>query len=110
MLLERLIQDTLKHTAVEQAFDELLIPPIPTFDGEIPEDPVETTKGLSEREKDEEKTFSNSLVEFQGLAESLVSQTVFNLMQEAMHGAFDLTSLPRQIVTKGFRVKETSKD
>lgn len=53
-------------------------------------------------------TYDNAMAEFQGLSESLLSQTLFNLMQEAMHNVFDVTALPRQIVTKGLRVKEGS--
>lgn len=99
-LLTQVVRDTLNETAVRQAFEELRKPPIMLVDGSFP------SEAEKEVEKDDSaRTYEEAMPEFQALAESLMSETVFNLMQEAMHGMFDLTALPRQIVTKGYRVK-----
>jgi len=111
MLLDRLMQDALKHTSVLQAFDELNIPPIPDYNGQFAPVAVPEPAVKSEEQQEEDKAFSKeNLNEFQGLAESLLSQTVFNLMQESMHAGFDLTALPRQIVTKGFRTEQAAEE
>ena len=82
MLLDRLMQDALKHTSVLQAFDELNIPPIPDYNGQFAPVAVPEPAVKSEEQQEEDKAFSKeNLNEFQGLAESLLSQTVFNLMQ-----------------------------
>jgi hypothetical protein len=103
-LLQRVLLETVHDSEVTEAFSRLAKPPVPYFD-ELYTPPSELS-GPSSDEGGLVQVAASAAPdgEFARVSSEILRETIFNVMQEAVHGAFDVNTAPRRIVTNGATV------
>jgi hypothetical protein len=103
-LLQRMLLETVHDSEVVEAFSRLGKPPVPYFD-----ESYAPSSEVSGPLLDEDSPVRRAVAaapdgEFSRVSSEILSETLFNIMREAVHGSFDVSTAPRKIVTNGTTV------
>lgn len=106
-VMQRLLLEVLGDTEIRRTFDSLPKPDVPYFDTAHvpPEAKTAVAADTSDPTGLDSAVRAAPAGEFKSVASEVLHETLFNLMREALHGAFDVRTVPRKVVTQGISIQ-----